>query len=78
MHKKTLDMRRGMCAAVLVNGIIRWLMPHEVERLFGFPDDWTACISNTQRLKALGNSMAVPVVQFVLSCCSDLPSPPTA
>jgi len=56
---------------------IRRLTPTECERIQGFPDDWTArgadgeVISDTQRYKALGNSVAAPCVEFVLSCIAD-------
>lgn len=52
---------------------VRRLTTIECERLQGFPDGWTAIgydgaeISDTQRYKALGNSVAVPCVEFVLS-----------
>ena len=48
---------------------VRRLTPMECERLQGFPDNWTnieGC-SDTGRYKALGNSVAVPCVEFVLS-----------
>lgn len=37
----------------------------EHERLQGFPDEHTAVLSDTQRYKALGNSMAVPVIAWI-------------
>lgn len=38
------------------------------ERLQGFPDGWTdiATASDSARYKALGNSVAIPCVTFVL------------
>jgi DNA (cytosine-5)-methyltransferase 1 len=51
---------------------VRRLTPLEHERLQGFPDFWTLyghdgrVISDGQRFKALGNSIAVPCVQFIL------------
>ena len=51
---------------------VRRLTPKECERLQGFPDGWTAYghdgrpISDTQRYKALGNSVAIPCVEFVM------------
>lgn len=48
------------------NGLhFRKLTPIECERLQTFPDDWTKCISNTQRYKALGNSWTVDVVSHI-------------
>lgn len=44
---------------------IRRLTPLECERLQGFPDGWTAGISDTQRYKCLGNSVSVPIVRMV-------------
>ena len=43
----------------------RRLTPVECERLQGFPDDYTAIpgASDTARYKALGNTMAVPVIR---------------
>lgn len=47
--------------------IVRRLMPVECERLQGFPDGWTDLggTSDTPRYKALGNSMAVPVMRWI-------------
>lgn len=53
------------------NYAIRRLMPLECERLQGFPDGWTAVkcngklASDSVRYKALGNSMAVPVMRWI-------------
>lgn len=50
---------------------LRRLTPLECERLQGFPDNWTNIVhlnkpaSDTSRYKALGNSMAVPVMRWV-------------
>ena len=43
----------------------RYLTPLECERLMGFPDNYTAGYSDTQRYKMLGNSMAVPVIHWI-------------
>jgi DNA (cytosine-5)-methyltransferase 1 len=40
---------------------VRRLTPVECERLQGFPDDWTAGQSDTQRYKELGNAVCVGV-----------------
>lgn len=54
--------------------VVRRLMPVECERLQGFPDDWTLITyrgkpaeecPDTPRYKALGNSMAVPVMRWI-------------
>jgi len=44
---------------------IRRLTPKECERLQGFPDDWTEGISDTQRYKAMGNAVSVPVITAI-------------
>lgn len=53
---------------------VRRLMPHELERLQGFPDDYTRIPYRGKsaedrpdgpRAKALGNSMAVPVMRWI-------------
>jgi len=41
---------------------IRRLTPVECERLQGFPDNWTARLSDTQRYKCLGNAVTVNVI----------------
>ena len=49
---------------------IRRLTPLECERLQGFPDGWTDIpgASDSARYKALGNSVAIPCVDFVMHC----------
>lgn len=50
---------------------VRRLTPREAERLQGFPDDWTLIpyrgkpAADGPRYKALGNSMAVPVMRWI-------------
>ncbi len=48
--------------------LIRRLMPLECERLQGFPDGWTDIpgASDSARYKALGNSVAIPCVEYVM------------
>ena len=48
--------------------LIRRLTPLECERLQGFPDGWTDIpdASDSTRYKALGNSVAIPCVEFVM------------
>ncbi len=47
---------------------VRRLTPLECERLMGFPDNWTNVkgASDNKRYIALGNSVAVPCVDFIL------------
>ena len=53
----------------LMHGMaVRRLTPTECERLQGFPDGWTDILPNTPdgpRYKAIGNSMAVPVMRWI-------------
>lgn len=62
------------CGAVLHRSAVRRLTPRECERLQGFPDDYTlipyrgkpaADCADGPRYKALGNSMAVPVMRWI-------------
>lgn len=43
----------------------RYITPLECERLQTFPDNYTDCVSNTQRYKALGNSWTVDVIAHI-------------
>jgi DNA (cytosine-5)-methyltransferase 1 len=45
----------------------RWLVPVEMERLMGFPDEYTNIKTSTdaKRCKSLGNSWCVPVARWV-------------
>lgn len=50
----------------IYNGVLyRKLTPIECERLQTFPDNWTDCISNTQRYKSLGNAWTVDVIAHI-------------
>lgn len=55
----------------LVGNAVRRLTPKEAERLQGFPDGWTDIVyrgksaADGPRYRALGNSMAVPVVRWL-------------
>lgn len=44
----------------------RYLSPKECERLQTVPDDFTACVSKTQRYKMLGNGWTVDVIAHTL------------
>ena len=58
-------------SAVLQRMAVRRLTPRECERLQGFPDDYTLVpfrgkpATDSARYKALGNSMAVPVMRWL-------------
>ena len=59
--------------AILDHHSVRRLTPVECERLQGFPDQWTAQgadgkhISDSARYAAIGNSVALPCVDYVIS-----------
>jgi len=60
------------CTFVAYGGrAVRRLTPRECERLQGFPDDWTLVpyrgkpAADAPRYKALGNSIAVPVMRWI-------------
>jgi DNA (cytosine-5)-methyltransferase 1 len=61
----------GVMPAVMQGWRVRRLTPRECERLQGFPDDYTAIpyrgkpAADGPRYKALGNSMAVPVMRWI-------------
>jgi DNA (cytosine-5)-methyltransferase 1 len=47
--------------------IVRRLTPVECERLQGFPDGWTDGQADSNRYKQMGNAVAVPVVEWIIS-----------
>ena len=49
----------------IIGPAVRRLTPVECERLQGFPDDWTSCLSDSARYRTLGNAVAVPVAEFI-------------
>lgn len=61
----------GGHASVQYGSAVRRLTPRECERLQGFPDDYTLVphrgkpMADGPRYKALGNSMAVPVMRWI-------------
>lgn len=66
----TLDQAQGQAVALPAMAVRR-LTPRECERLQGFPDDYTLIsyrgkpAADGPRYKALGNSMAVPVMRWI-------------
>jgi DNA (cytosine-5)-methyltransferase 1 len=52
---------------VVCTSVARRLTPVECERLQGFPDNWTNIpgAKDGPRYKAIGNSMAVPVMKWI-------------
>jgi DNA (cytosine-5)-methyltransferase 1 len=71
----TLDANNGSRRhnGAVIGSAVRRLTPRECERLQGFPDDYTAIsyrgkpAADGPRYKALGNSMAVPIMRWILS-----------
>ena len=70
-------------AAVCTDWGVRFITPVECERLQGFPDNWTrvpyrgkpeAACPKSLRYKAIGNSMAVPVMRWIGCCIADAES----
>ena len=61
------------CGTLVNHTVPRRLTPRECERLQGFPDDFTRWdvsgkeVADGPRYRMLGNSMAVPVIQWILS-----------
>ena len=51
---------------VFVNNKIRKLTPVECERLQWVKDNYTSCVSNSQRYKMLGNWWTIPVIEHIL------------
>lgn len=60
-----LVLREGSAPACL---LIRRLTPLECERLQGYPDGWTnlSGASDSARYRALGNSVAIPCVEYIM------------
>ena len=53
--------------AVTTDSVVRRLTPVECERLQGFPDNWTDGQADSNRYKQMGNAVAVPVVEWIIS-----------
>lgn len=51
---------------VISQGRVRRLMPIEMERLQGFPDNWTDGQADSNRYKQMGNAVTVPVAQWII------------
>jgi len=57
----------GSGMAVSTSRVVRRLTPVECERLQGFPDNWTSGQADSNRYKQMGNAVAVPVVEWIIS-----------
>lgn len=51
----------------LINGMVRKPTPIECERLQTLPDNYTACLSDNERRKVIGNGWTVDVIAHILS-----------
>lgn len=63
----TLESTQSSGQAIHNSSSVRRLTPLECERLQGFPDNWTNIpkAKDGPRYKAIGNSMAVPVMKWI-------------
>jgi DNA (cytosine-5)-methyltransferase 1 len=65
-------LQAGAQHGIATSTVPRRLTPRECERLQGFPDDWTRWdaagreLADGPRYRMLGNSMAVPVISWIL------------
>ena len=50
----------------LINGMVRKPTPIEFERLQTIPDNYTACLSDNERRKVIGNGWTVDVIAHIL------------
>jgi DNA (cytosine-5)-methyltransferase 1 len=57
----------GFEGTVATSSVVRRLTPVECERLQGFPDNWTDGQADSNRYKQMGNAVAVPVVEWIIS-----------
>jgi len=53
------------------NGNIRRMHPIEWERLQTLPDNYTNCVSNSQRYKLIGNGWTVDIISHIFSFIKD-------
>ena len=60
-----INYNKGQGQIVFDNKTIRRLTPVECERLQTVPDNYTDCVSDTQRYKMLGNGWTVDVIAHI-------------
>jgi DNA (cytosine-5)-methyltransferase 1 len=84
MHALGTGGGAGCATAAIATALaVRRLTPRECERLQGFPDDWTAVpyrgkpAADGPRYKAIGNSMAVPVMRWIAERIAAIDDPTT-
>lgn len=62
---QTVRAANGQPGVVSHEMTVRRLTPMECERLQGFPDNWTEGQADSARYRQMGNSVAVPVVEWL-------------
>lgn len=66
-NKKCTTLTRGMLKCIEIKkDVWRVLTPIEYERLQVVPDNYTAAVSNTQRVKMLCNGFTTSVIEYIL------------
>lgn len=58
--------RGGKGGLYLIDGVVRKPTPIEYERLQTLPDNYTACLSDNERRKVIGNGWTVDVIAHIL------------
>lgn len=66
-NAKSMVKRKKWGLLVNENGLDRKFNPIECERLQSLPDNYTDCISDTQRYKSTGNGWSVDVITHIMS-----------
>jgi DNA-cytosine methyltransferase len=66
-HNVLID-RRGALRNKPDTFIVRMFSMIEIERLFGYDDDYTCLLPKSKRREVLGNSVVVPVIEHIINC----------
>ena len=64
-NAKSMIKRKKWGLLVNDNNVLRKVSPLECERLQGVDDNYTDCVSNTQRYRMIGNGWTVPVIEHI-------------
>jgi DNA-cytosine methyltransferase len=67
-----VNYNKGQGQIVFDNKTIRRLTPVECERLQTVPENYTDCVSNTQRYKMIGNGWTVDVIAHIFKSIKDI------
>lgn len=67
MNMACVNYNKSQGQIVFQNDFIRRLTPIECERLQTVPDNYTNCVSNSQRYKMLGNGWTVDVIAHIFN-----------